>query len=120
SFFLRWISPVPRGAGARRAEKQCSAIGKGEISAVSPQPSVLRSKSIDDDFGARQQRLFGKASPVQRGRGPCFDRPVFYSTVLLFHVHVDPDVGIDPFHLRDRSLELERPIRVKFRRTGVM
>ena len=66
-------------------------------------------------FGAGQQRLFRPAAAEQRVGSRGFDHPARHLAVVAFDVDVDPGVRIDPFHLRDRSLELDRLVRIKFR-----
>src|SRR5262249_54067202 len=46
--------------------------------------------------------------------------PVLHGPVRLLHVHVQPDVRIDPFHLRDGAFHRDRLVRVELCRKGMM
>src|SRR2546426_5394591 len=60
--------------------------------------------------------FFPEASPQERVRSNGFDRPILHSAVRALRVHVNPSVGIHPFHLRECTCQRDRLLFVEFRR----
>src|SRR5437764_2153551 len=105
------IGAVHRRAGARRSQKQLAAVRERHVAAVGAQLRMIaRLIAVDDDLGARLQRVLGDAAAEQRVRRPAFDHPLFLGPVGLRDLDVDPRVRIHPLDLRDRSLQQDRPV----------
>src|SRR5689334_16350098 len=111
---------VARGVGAGRADEQFLAVFERDIAAVRAVRAVFGLVAFDEDFGARQQRGLGPTAAQQRVRSARFDHPVRDGAVGVLHVEIDPRVWIDPLHLGDRPLQLDRLLRVEFRGEGMV
>src|ERR1700730_11642265 len=74
----------------RRAAKQLASIRERHVPATDHLLSVLGPIALDDDLGARQQRLLRPAEPEERVRGPTFDHPALHLTVWLGYVEMNP------------------------------
>src|SRR5438270_10277624 len=65
------IGAVHRRAGARRSQKQLAAVRERHVAAVGAQLRMIaRLIAVDDDLGARLQRVLGDAAAEQRVRRP--------------------------------------------------
>jgi len=69
--------------------------------------------AIHQDFGSDLQRILCEATSKQSVRRAGFDHPTGHLAVVVFHVDMHPGVRIDPFHLGDRTPQLERPIKAR-------
>src|SRR6185369_16211304 len=107
--------PCPRGA-----HEELLPIFERDVPSIgSPRP-VFCLIPVDDDDGARKKRLPGEAAPEEYVRRTRFERPVLGLSLWRLDVHVQPDVGVDPLHSRDGTLELHRLVRVELGRERVM
>src|SRR5439155_19834880 len=70
--------------------------------------------AVHKDLSSRQQSILCKAAPKQNIRSAGLESPVFDLAVGLFHINVEPHMGIGPLHLRDRAFEFDGFIGVKF------
>src|SRR6185503_6345612 len=103
--------------GARRTDEQLLAIRERDVAAVGAIRTVLGLEALDEDLGALSQRLLVPATAQQRVGRATFDHPALDLTGLrILHVDVDPGVRVDPLHLHDRAPQLDRALRVEFRR----
>src|SRR5258706_16289298 len=103
----RWRPLVIRRAGAGRTEEQLFAVREGQVRAVDARAPVLGLISLDDDHGSGRQRVLREAAPEQRVWRAGFDHPLLgLAGLRILHIDMDPGMGVDPFHLGDRSREL--------------
>ena len=109
-----------RSIRRRSAEEQRSSVRQRQVSSVRAVCAILRSVPIDDDLGTGQKRLFREAAPEKDIRCAGFNGPLFYGPIRLFHIEVNPHVGIRPFHFRHHTFELHRRLGIEFRRKRVM
>src|SRR6185436_10763255 len=119
-----WIPPIEGRARTGGAHEQLSAIRERDVPAVRATDRtagvILRHESLDDHLAADHHRLLGETALQQTGRGTTFDHPLLDGAVRLLHIDMEPRVGVDPFHARDGSLQLDWLVRVEFRRKRVM
>src|SRR5215470_15987711 len=99
----------------RAADKQLSPIRESDAAAVGPIRTVLGLIALYCEFGSKLQGLLRKASPEHDVRATAFDHPVGHLAVWADHVDVNPGMGIDPFHRRHRSLQMDRLFLIEFR-----
>src|SRR5258705_11257915 len=97
-----------RRAAPLRADKKLSSIGERNISSASLGRPILGLKAVNDDFGAKRNSIFRKATPEQNVRSTCFDHPAGHLAIRTLHVDMEPCMGIDQFHLRDHARKVDR------------
>src|SRR6266850_1097414 len=100
-----------RRAGALRTDKKLSSIGERNISSAPLGRPILGLKAVNDDFGAKRNSIFRKATPEQNVRSTCFDHPAGHLAIRTLHVDMEPCVAIDQFHLRDHARKADRMAR---------
>ena len=108
-----YVTTVPRGPSTRRAQEQLASIRKGDIAAIGSVRAVLRTVSVDDDFGAFRQRAPRQTTAKQRVRRASLDHPARRLAVRLLDIDVNPGVRVDPLDLRHRSAQLYGFVRVE-------
>src|SRR5262249_36103212 len=102
------VRPLVWSASAGRTHEQLPPIRERNVAAVGSIRASLGPISLDVDFGSRRERIFGKAASEQSVRGAGLDHPVHHLAVGALHVHINPRVRIDPFHLRDGATKFHR------------
>src|SRR5712671_4609488 len=112
--------PFVRRARARRSDEELLAVLEGYVAAVGAIRTVLGLISFDEDLGAREKRDLRPAAAQESVRRAGFHHPVGDGAVGALDVDVNPRVRIYPLHLRHRSLQLDRPLRVKLGGEGMV
>src|SRR3989449_4223511 len=117
---FRGIAPIGRRTSSRRTQEQLLSVGERSFPAVGSVGSILGAEPQDGKLGSRRDRILVPAAPEQRVRCATLDRPCDDLAIRAFHFHVEPRVGIDPFHLGDGSFQRDRLRPVEFRRECMM
>ena len=81
---------------------------------------VLGLIALNGQLGAHFQRPLGESAPQHDVGAAAFDHPIGDGAVRILHVDVNPGVRIDPFHLGDRSRQMDRLAAVELRLKRVM
>src|SRR5690606_28540759 len=104
----------------RPAEEQPLAVAEQERPPdrrVAPVSSLI---PLDRQLRARRHRLRRDPPPEQRVRAAAFDHPRHRLAVVADDLEMEPRMRIDPLDLRDRALQLHRPVDRELRRERVV
>src|ERR1700733_14307314 len=97
-----------------RTAKHLAAVGQDYLARVGCFVVVLGTEAFDRHFVAGLQRT---ARPSHSGQGigrAVFTLPVLYVALFVFHVQINPDVGVRPFHFGHGALQGDWLLDVEF------
>src|SRR6266550_3463328 len=88
------------GAGGRAAEKQSPPIREGEIPSDTLVGPILRQIAFNHELRSNGKAVLGQAEPDQLVGTAAFDQPAGDRAIRVFHIEVEPRMGIDHFPFR--------------------